>query len=283
MKKIAAVSLGIIIVLGTIFFILVPAFAGQLQINPVLQIGPIALRWYGLILAASILVGFFIARNNSWKFGISKSDLDDYAFWLVLLGVIGARIYYVIFNYNYFAQYPDEIYQIWQGGLSVYGSILAGLIFTFFYTRKKAYTFWQLFDLIALSLPLAQALGRFGNFVNQEAFGTPTNLPWKMFVSVRSRPPQFINFDYFHPAFLYEAILNVTIFFILYKILGKVKTGVLGLCYLLFYSLGRFFIEAIRLDSFFIYGFRVDQVVAFLVVLISGALILRKQFATSVN
>ena len=264
-----------------VFLIFIPAFAGKIYIDPVINLGVVQIRWYGIILAIAILAGYLVARKNSWKFGISPSNIDDYAFWAVIVGFLSARVYYVVFYYDYFAPNPHEIYKIWHGGLSIYGGVLGGLAFTYFYARKKAYTFWQLFDLAALSLPLAQAVGRLGNFVNQEAFGAPTKLPWKMYVWPQFRPEQFANSEYFHPAFLYEASLDVLVFFILYRLLGKTKSGILGLCYLAFYSLGRFFIEAIRLDSFFIGGVRVDQAVAFFLVGVSGILILYKQRKTS--
>jgi phosphatidylglycerol:prolipoprotein diacylglycerol transferase len=272
-----AIYISIIIALLLVFFVFIPAFSGKIQINPVISLGFFQIRWYGLILAAAILVGYFMARKNSWKFGISPADIDDYAFWAVIIGVLGARFYYVIFNYDYFSRHPGEIYKIWHGGLSIYGAILASLIFTYFYAQKKAYSFWQLFDLVALSLPLAQAIGRFGNFINQEAFGLPTNLPWKMYVAPMYRPSQFASADFFHPAFLYEAIVDVLVFAILYRLLGRVKSGVLGLSYLVLYSFGRFFVESIRLDSFFVSGFRIDQVVAFLLIVSGGFLIFKKQ------
>lgn len=276
MKKLV-LSILVIATILLVYFIFIPAFSGRLQINPAIQIGNFQIRWYGLILAGSILLAFLVARKNAWKFGISTSDIDDYSFWVVIAGILGARVYYVVFNLDYFSQNLSEVYKIWHGGLAIYGSILAGLIFTYFYARKKAYSFWLLFDLVALSLPLAQALGRLGNFVNYEAFGLPTDLPWKMYVVAKFRPSEFAAESYFHPTFLYEILLNLLIFAVLYKLLGKTKAGVLGLTYVLLYSFGRFFIEAIRLDSFFIQGFRVDQVVAFILIVVSGIAVFLRQ------
>jgi phosphatidylglycerol:prolipoprotein diacylglycerol transferase len=278
MKKTHLIILGIIAAISLlVFFILIPAFAGRLQINPAIDLGSFEIRWYGIIMALAILTSYFIARKYSWKFGISKNDIDDYSFWIVMIGFLGARAYYVLFNLDYFSKYPQEIYKVWHGGLAIYGAVIAGLLFTYFYANRKAYTFWHLLDLVALSLPLGQAIGRIGNFINQEAYGTPTELPWKMFVASKNRIPEYYQYQYFHPAFLYEIILNLIVFGILYKILGKTKSGVLGLIYLAAYSLGRFFIEGIRLDSFFVKGFRVDQVIAFLLVVIAGYCALKKQ------
>ncbi|OGE82134.1 MAG: prolipoprotein diacylglyceryl transferase [Candidatus Doudnabacteria bacterium RIFCSPLOWO2_01_FULL_44_21] len=243
----------------------VPAFQGKLVIDPIIHLGPLSIRWYGLILAASILTGYFIIRKNSWKFGISAKDIDDFAFWLVIVAVVGARIYFVLFNWAYFSQNLAEIYKIWYGGISIYGSLIAGVIFSYFYTRKAAYSFWQLTDLLALGLPLSQAIGRLGNFVNQEAYGTHTNLPWKMYVAAKQ--------DYVHPTFLYEAVANVLVFVVLKKMIGKFKPGVLVLTYFMAYSVIRFVVEGLRTDSLYISIFRVDQIVAVIILLISGLLL----------
>lgn len=260
-----------------IFFIFIPAFAGRLAIDPVIHLGLFNLRWYGVILATAILAAYFYIRKQAWRFGISQGDVDDYSFWVVILGILGARVYYVLFSWSYFVHNLSEIYQIWHGGISIYGGVLVVLLFTYFYARKKAYRFNQLFDLAACGLPLAQAIGRFGNFINQEAFGTPTSLPWKMYVEPAHRPVSLIQYNFFHPAFLYEAILDLAVFFVLRKLAGKSRSGLIGWTYLGLYSLGRFFVEGIRLDSFFLKGFRVDQLIAIMLVIISGIMIFRIQ------
>ncbi len=235
--------------------------------NPTITLGSFQIHWYGLILAAAILVAYFIIRRNSWRYGIDKSSVDDFAFWLIVVGIIGARIYYVAFSYSYFSRNVSEIYKIWHGGLSIYGAILAGIIFSYFYVRKKAFSFNQLFDLLVLGLPLAQAIGRFGNYVNQEAYGRVTNLPWKIYIETDRQ--------YHHPTFLYEALADLMIFFFLWKLKDKVKSGMLGWTYMLLYSLARFFIEPLRMDSFFVTGVRVDQAIALILFVISGSIILR--------
>jgi len=268
----------VIVVLLLIFFVFAPMFAGKLSVPSVIQIGNLAIRIYGLTMAASILLGYFVARKFSWRFGISKSEVDDIAFWITIIGALGARIYYVIFDWQLYSSDFSEIYKIWHGGLSIYGAIISGLAFIIFYARKKAYSIYQLLDLVALSLPLAQALGRFGNFFNQEAFGIPTNLPWKMYVSLINRPIQYQQYDFFHPTFLYEALWNAVVFLFLSKfLLSKVKTGVLAFTYLGLYSLGRFFIESIRLDSSYIGSVKVDQITAIIGVLAAGIFIFLRQ------
>lgn len=248
-----------------VYFVFIPAFAARLVIDPVIKLGFLNLRWYGLIMAAAILAAYFYARNQSWRFGISKQEVDNYTFWAVIFGFVGARIYYVLFDWSYFAQNLSEVYKIWHGGISIYGGLIAGIVFSFIYARRKAYSFYQLFDLVALSIPLGQAIGRFGNFFNQEAYGSPTDLPWKMAVDGR----------FVHPTFLYEAAIDIAIFFILRKLVGKTKSGSIGWTYLGLYSFGRFFVESLRTDSFWLSGFRVDQLVAILVLLTASAMLLK--------
>ncbi len=272
MKKIYWPFAGLAIAL-LIYFVFIPAFSGTLLINPIIQLGPLAIRWYGLILALSIFLSFIVIRKQSWKLGISQADVDDYSFWAIIAAILGARIYYVLFSWSYFSQNLYEAYKIWHGGLSIYGAVLGGIIFTYFYSRKKAYSFWQLSDLVVLGLPVGQALGRLGNFVNQEAFGGPTNLPWKMYVQPANRPTNFMSSSFFHPAFLYEMIASGLIFLLIYKLFGKVRSGSIFLTYLLAYSVARWLIESFRTDSFFVYGFRGDQLVAFAIIVVSAALL----------
>lgn len=266
----SAILLGLLL----IYFYFIPAFAGDVGIISSFEVGRFVFRLYGIILALAILTGYLVACTNSWRFGISKEEVDNLAFWLVIIGIVGARIYYVIFDFGFFWSNPSETYKIWHGGLSIFGAIIAGLIFILFKSKNKAYTSYQLLDLVALSMPLSQAIGRMGNFFNQEAFGRPTNLPWKMYIEQRFRPQAYKDFEFFHPTFLYELAALVVIFFVLRKLLPKLKSGTVFFSYLAMYSLARFLIEPLRVDSVIISGFRVDQVVAFLVIISSFVAIL---------
>lgn len=258
-----------------IIFVFIPAFAGRLFISPQINFGHFAIRLYGITIALAVFVGYLVARRHAWRFGVSSEGVDDVAFWITIVSILGARIYYVAFNWQLFSGNISEVYKIWHGGISIYGALIAGLIFLIVYARFKTYSIYQLSDLAALALPLAQAVGRFGNFFNQEAYGTPTNLPWKMYIEPINRTVAYKDYSFFHPAFLYEAILNVIIYFVLTKVfLGKVKPGMLAFCYLGLYSVGRFFIEGIRLDSSYIHGIRVDQITAVVGVLASGVMLI---------
>jgi phosphatidylglycerol:prolipoprotein diacylglycerol transferase len=232
----------IIFVLCLVFFVFVPAFGGRLYIPSQIEIGQFAIRLYGITMALAILTGYLIARKFSWRFGISPDNVDEIVFWVTIVSLIGARIYYVIFEWEFFSANLSEIYKIWHGGISIYGALIAGALFILIYSQ---------------------------------AFGGPTQLPWKMYVTLSNRPLEYKDAEYFHPAFLYEALLNLVIFFVLVKIfLNKGKPGVVAFWYIGLYSLGRFFIEAIRLDSSIISGVKVNQLAAVLGVMFAGFMLI---------
>lgn len=259
--------------------LLFAAIRGYFYIPAVINLGIYQMRLYGVIIAGTILSGYFLARKNSWKFGISIEEVDKLTFWLVICALLGARIYYVFFEWGYYSNNLAETYKIWRGGLSIYGGIIAGLIYLFFVAKKTAYTLFQITDLVAICLPLSQAIGRFANFFNQEAFGKPTNLPWGLYIEPPKRPYEFYNQDYFHPTFLYEALWNLLVFFVLNKYVPKSTRGYLTFVYLGLYSFGRFFIESIRLDSSYIYGLKVDMIISVIIFVIasSGIYIVRRK------
>ena len=225
-------------------------------------VGGLTVRYYGLILGLAIVTGYLVARENAWRFGLGTDSVDRFAFWAIIVSFICARLYFVLFELDYFSNNPAGILRIWEGGVSIYGAIIGGFLFALLYSRGKAFSAWQLLDLAALSMPLAQAIGRFGNFVNYEAYGSETNLPWKMFV------PETGAFH--HPTFLYEAIANLSVFVILFRYRGRLKPGNLALLYVMAYALVRFLIEPLRVDSVFVSGFRADQVVSALVFLLAA-------------
>jgi phosphatidylglycerol---prolipoprotein diacylglyceryl transferase len=252
---------GVVIAACLVFFWLVPAFRGDLVMDPVLQVGSFQLHYYGLIMGLAILTSYYLARVNSWRFGIGQPEVDRLGFWLIIICFLSARLYFVLFEWEYFSTHAWEIPQIWRGGLSMFGAILGGLLFLYFYAQRRAFTFWQAADLIGLVLPLGQAIGRFGNFVNYEAYGSETNLPWRMYVP---EPFRLGRGEFYHPTFLYEAIGNLVLFGILFWYKGRLKPGNLAAIYLLGYSALRFFIEPLRLDSTRLGGLRLDQIIALL-------------------
>ena len=233
------------------------------------QLGPFSLRWYGLLIAISVLVGLNLSSELASKKGLKKSLINDLLPILVLASVIGARIYYVAFEWrNYTGKnfwssinflnlnipIPSAL-EIWGGGIAIHGALIMGTLSIIFFCRWRQESFWDIIDVLVPSVALGQAIGRWGNFFNNEAFGIPTNLPWKLFIPYRFRPEIFSTQDYFHPTFLYESVWNIFVFGILIFLFRKANkkelnlpSGSLSCLYLITYSLGRFWIEGLRTD-----------------------------------
>lgn len=238
--------------------------------GPILvDLGPITIRWYGLLIASAVMIGITLSQYLAKRRHVDPDLLGDLVIWLIIGAIPAARLYYVIFEWSRYAQNPERIIAIWEGGIAIHGAIIGGTIATLIFARLKHISFWQLADLVAPSLILGQAIGRWGNFFNSEAFGDPTNLPWKLYIPPENRPLQFANFEYFHPTFLYESLWNLMVFSLLLTLFfrglqGKprLKTGTLFLVYLVAYSLGRVWIEGLRTDSLMLGPLRMAQVVS---------------------
>ncbi len=235
----------------------------------IFQLGPIAIRWYGLLIASAVLIGVSLSQYLAEKRRVNPELLGDLAIWLVLGAIPCARIYYVAFEWPQYAQRPEDILAIWKGGIAIHGAILGGTIAALIFAKIQRVSFWQLADLIAPSAILGQAIGRWGNFFNSEAFGSPTDLPWKLYIPANSRPAAYANFEYFHPTFLYESLWNLTVFGLLLTLFfrdlqGKIrlKIGALFLVYIAAYSSGRVWIEGLRTDSLMFGPLRAAQMVS---------------------
>lgn len=213
----------------------------------------VKIYYYGVILALAILAGAVVSELAARRFWNFKKDvIIDLAPYTVLFGILGARIYYCLLNFNFYSKFPTEVFALRHGGISIHGAILGGFIGLLIYSYRHKISSIKLADICAVGLPLAQAIGRWGNFFNSEAFGYPTNLPWKIFIDPIHRPIPYQNYEYFHPTFLYESILDIliflTIFFVVKFNLQK-KDGNLALIYLILYSSARIFVEHFRIDS----------------------------------
>ncbi len=237
--------------------------------GPVLfELGPITIRWYGLLIASAVLIGINLSQYLAKRRQVDPDLLGDLIIWLIIGAIPAARLYYVIFEWSQYAQHPETIIRIWEGGIAIHGAIIGGAIAALIFAKVKNISFWQLTDLVAPSLILGQAIGRWGNFFNSEAFGSPTNLPWKLYIQPQYRPAQFADIAYFHPTFLYESLWNLMVFGLLLTLFfrgwkGKqLKTGSLFLVYLVAYSLGRLWIEGLRTDSLMLGWLRIAQVVS---------------------
>lgn len=235
----------------------------------IFEVGSFAIRWYGLLIASAVLIGVTLSQYLAKRRRVDPELLGDLAIWLVIAAIPCARLYYVLFEWQEYAQRPGDIIAIWKGGIAIHGAIIGGTIAAIVFARLKRISFWQLADLVAPSLILGQAIGRWGNFFNSEAFGKPTDVPWKLYIAPRYRPLELISFDYFHPTFLYESLWNLGVFaLIMYlffwglKAAHRFKTGTLAAVYLIGYSLGRVWIEWLRTDSLMLGPLKVAQAVS---------------------
>jgi phosphatidylglycerol:prolipoprotein diacylglycerol transferase len=218
-------------------------------------------------------LGLWLSAREAVRRGESPDDLLKAAEIALIGGLIGARLYYVLFNLDYYQTQPWwRIFAVWEGGLAIHGGLIAGLVAGGAYVWGKGLPLLTYLDIVAPSLALAQAIGRWGNFFNEEAFGGPTDLPWKLFISEPRRPPAYVDQQFFHPTFLYESLWNVGAFLILYFVLRRRlerAPGALFLAYLGLYSLGRFWIEGLRTDSLMLGSFRIAQIVSITAVVVA--------------
>lgn len=256
--------------------------------NPVaLDFGIIKIYWYSITMLTAILVGTFLFLKQAEKEKINKEFLYDLLFYGIIFGIIGARVYYVMFNLSYYLKNPIEIIEVWNGGLAIHGALLAGGIWFIYYSKKKGYNFLKLFDMAAVALPLCQAIGRWGNFFNQEAHGLATTYQAlkELFIPEFIINGMKINGVYYHPTFYYEFLWNILGFIVLIIIRKKwkLKPGQLTGIYFMWYSLARFIIEGMRTDSLMFLNLRVAQIISIILFVIGGYLTFHKQKDTRVS
>ncbi len=239
----------------------------------VFEIGSFAIRWYGLLISSAVLIGLTLSQWLAKKRQVNPELVADLVIWLVIAAIPSARLYYVIFEWQQYAQNPGDILAIWKGGIAIHGAIIGGTLAAIIFARLNKVSVWQLADLIVPSLALGQAIGRWGNFFNSEAFGSPTTLPWKLYIPASNRPLEYIDQAYFHPTFLYESIWNLLVFSLLLSLFfwglkhrDKLRVGTLSLVYLIAYSCGRFWIEGLRTDSLMLGPLRIAQIISLVMI-----------------
>jgi len=226
------------------------------------ELGPLAIRWYGLLIAVAVLLGLWVSSQLAKMRGLDPGVISDLLPLIVLSAVIGARLYYVLFEWRQYQINWLEAFQIWKGGIAIHGALLGGSIAVIAYSRWMKLSFWALMDVLLPSVALGQAIGRWGNFFNSEAFGLPTSLPWKLFIPVANRPAAYLNQSWFHPTFLYESIWDLGLFVLLIILFRQRRTngewllpkGGVSCVYAFGYSFGRFWIEGLRLDPLCLWG-----------------------------
>ncbi len=272
MGRKALISTLVVLAVVGIFFFLKANFSGDLVVKRyVLKIGRFELRWYSILIVTGIILGYTLARGYFKERGWKVEELDEALFWGVIFAIIFARLYYVSFEWDYFSKNPSEIFKIWHGGIAIHGGVFGAILGVFLYTRKKrSFTFVEALDVIAWLLPLGQAIGRWGNFFNHEAFGYPTSVPWKMFIPESNRPAEFLKFEYFHPTFLYESVWDLMVFFFLWSYLKREyeKPGEIVSLYFISYSIGRMVVENFRTDSLYLESIRIAQLVSAILILV---------------
>lgn len=248
----------------------------SLALNPIaFHLGPIEVHWYGVIIATGVILAVYLAVREGNKRGINADDIYDMILWALPAALICARLYYVAFQWQYYKNNPGEIIQIWDGGIAIYGSLIGAMIVVIWFCRKRFIPVWLMLDVAAPTVILAQSIGRWGNFMNQEAFGKVTSLAYLQGLHLPHFiiSQMYISGAYRQPTFLYESIWSFLGFLVLITLRHNskfFKQGEVFLSYVMWYSFGRFFIEGMRTDSLMLYNLRVSQILS--IVLFVGAI-----------
>lgn len=233
------------------------------------SIGSHEIRWYGVIIATSFALGIFLAYEWAKRENYNTDHLVNLIIWVIPCAIIGARLYFVIFEWDYYILNPQDILAIWEGGLAIHGGLLGGVIAGLIYTLKYKLDFWQTTDILAPSIAIGQALGRWGNFFNQEAHGGVISSHFISFFPEFIQKQMLINGNYYHPTFLYESLWNIMVFIILTLAWKKRQfTGQITLLYIMLYSFARFWIEGLRTDSLMLGNFKVAQLISIFLILL---------------
>lgn len=251
-------------------------------IDPIaFSLGPIDVRWYGVIIATGIVIAFLVGQREMVKRGLHPDFLTDLLIWAVPLAIVGARIYYVAFQWEHYKDHPADIIAIWNGGIAIHGALIASVIVAYIFTKRRNTSFLKVADILAPSILIGQAVGRWGNFINQEAHGgeVSQNFLENLFLPDWIINQMYIDGSYYHPTFLYESLWSL-IGIIILLLLRRVNLvrGEMFFFYAIWYSIGRFVIEGMRTDSLYVIGeLRAAQVVSILAILISAVFIIYRR------
>lgn len=258
------------------------------------QIGPLFIRYYGIILMVGAVAAAFLAERQARQRGHDPELVWDGLVWVLIGGIAGARIWHILtppasmvavgITTQYYLTHPLDALSIWNGGLGIPGAVIGGGLALYMFCRRRRTSFALWADIAAAPLALGQAIGRWGNFVNQELYGAPTTLPWAIYIEPQYRLPEYFDFERYHPLFLYESIWNLLILILLLwlgrRFAGRLKTGDLFLFYLIGYPTGRFLLEFMRLDPARISGINANQSFMAIVALLAAlGLIWRHRFS----
>ncbi|MCI7334642.1 MAG: prolipoprotein diacylglyceryl transferase [Oscillospiraceae bacterium] len=274
-------------------------FAGiakEFSVSNTLNLGFTTVRWYGVIIAFGFLLAVLFGGRIAYKWKINLDKMIDVLLYGTIGGILGARLYYVAFKWDYYGQHLSDIFKIWEGGLAIYGGIIGGILAAFIVCKIEKLNFFNLLDMVSMSLLIGQGIGRWGNYANQEAFGSITNKNWGMMsdtvAEYVSRNASYFGLDnvdnvkqyiadnnlFVHPTFFYESVWCILGFFVLYIIMKKRRkfSGQLFLCYGVWYGFGRMVLEGLRSDSLYIgnTSIRVSQLLSAVLMLVSLVLLI---------
>ena len=252
------------------------------------QVGPFFIRYYGIILMLAAVAAAVLAERQARRKGMDSELVWDGLIWVLIGGILGARLWHILtpapsmveqgITTLYYLTHPLDALAIWRGGLGIPGAVIGGGIALYLFTRKRGENFGEWADIVAPGLALAQAIGRLGNFVNQELYGRPTDLPWAIYIDPQNRLPEFRDQSHFHPLFLYEALWNLFNMALLLwlgrRYSDRLIPGDIFLVYLIIYPLGRFLLEFLRLDSSLVVGINANQTLMLVVGLAAAALLI---------
>ena len=235
-----------------------------------ISIGPVELRAYGIMIALGVLAAVWLTTRRWERHGGDPEQIQRMAMWAIPAGLVGGRLYHVITDFDRFRGNYGEIPQVWHGGLGVWGAVALGTLAALYFARREGMDIGALLDAAAPALPLGQAIGRFGNWFNQELFGRPTDLAWGLEIDVAHRPSQFLGESTFHPTFLYESLWNLgvvaVIIWVVPRVVPRLRLGTSFAVYVLCYTVGRLWIELMRIDpATRVFGARVNVWVSILV------------------
>ncbi|WP_298785387.1 prolipoprotein diacylglyceryl transferase [uncultured Marinococcus sp.] len=247
------------------------------------EVGSVPIYWYGILIGLGALLGYILASYEAKKRGLPEDIFADLLIFAIPISIICARLYYVIFEWGYYAQNPGSILAVWEGGLAIHGGLIGAVLTGIVFSKIKRVSFWKLADIAAPSIILGQAIGRWGNFINQEAHGGEVS---RSFLEGLQLPEFIINQmyiegAYYNPTFLYESLWNIAGFLLLLGLRRvNLRRGELFLTYVIWYSFGRFFIEGMRTDSLMLFDtIRVAQLISVLLIIAAVSLILYRRQA----
>ncbi len=233
--------------------------------------GSLQITWYAVLILTGAILAYLLSQHIIKKWGYSSSLLENYLFPLLICGIIGARLYYVAFEWDYYSLHPEYILATWQGGLAIHGGLIAGLLFSVFYFRKHKVSLWRMFDLIMPHVLLAQAFGRWGNFANQEAYGRIVKESFYQYFPTFIKNQMYIDGAYRMPTFLFESVFDLTGFLLIVFVFRRFfyrKRGDAGFAYFIWYGCTRFLVEGLRTDSLMLGHLRIAQVISIVFVVI---------------